>query len=119
MRVKSAGWDDSGVLLYTTSNHIKYALHNGYSLIKPSLSHMCVHVCIQCTLSSDNGIIRTLDLPIYITLVRGTTVYCLDRDAKTRALVVDPTEYRFKLALINHKYDEVQYTLYMYLCYKR
>ncbi|CAI8007010.1 Coatomer subunit alpha [Geodia barretti] len=84
MRVKSAGWDDSGVLLYTTSNHIKYALHNG-----------------------DNGIIRTLDLPIYITLVRGTTVYCLDRDAKTRALVVDPTEYRFKLALINRKYDEV------------
>ena len=57
--------------------------------------------------SSDNGIIRTLDLPIYITLVRGTTVYCLDRDAKTRALAVDPTEYRFKLALINHKYDEV------------
>ena len=59
------------------------------------------------SLCSDSGIIRTLDLPIYITLVRGTTVYCLDREAKTRALVVDPTEYRFKLALINRKYDEV------------
>ena len=36
-------------------------------------------------------------------------MYCLDRDAKTRALVVDPTEYRFKLALINRKYDEVSH----------
>ena len=29
MRLKSAGWEDSGVLIYTTSNHIKYALTNG------------------------------------------------------------------------------------------
>lgn len=29
MRLKSAGWEDSGVLIYTTSNHIKYALSNG------------------------------------------------------------------------------------------
>lgn len=65
--------------------------------------------------SSDNGIIRTLDLPIYITLVRGTTVYCLDRDAKTRALSVDSTEYRFKLALINRKYDEVDMYMYVYM----
>lgn len=73
---------------------------------------MYVPSCISP--SSDNGIIRTLDLPIYITLVRGTTVYCLDRDAKTRALAVDSTEYRFKLALINRKYDEVCIYMYMY-----
>jgi len=84
MRLKSAGWEDSGVLIYTTSNHIKYALTNG-----------------------DHGIIRTLDLPIYITMVRGSNVYCLDREGKTRVLTVDPTEYKFKLALINRKYDEV------------
>lgn len=28
-RVKSAAWDENGVLIYTTSNHIKYALLNG------------------------------------------------------------------------------------------
>lgn len=56
---------------------------------------------------SDSGIIRTLDLPIYITKVKNQQVYCLDRDAKARILTVDPTEYRFKLALINRKYDEV------------
>ena len=65
IRVKSAAWDDSGVLLYTTLNHIKYCLPNG-----------------------DNGIIRTLDTPLYITRIAGNTIYALDRDGKTRAIQV-------------------------------
>ena len=44
--VQSAAWDDHGVLVYTTLNHIKYCLPNG-----------------------DSGIIRTLDVPVYITQV--------------------------------------------------
>ncbi|XP_076303650.1 coatomer subunit alpha [Lasioglossum baleicum] len=83
-RVKSGAWDDSGVFIYTTSNHIKYAINNG-----------------------DHGIIRTLDLPIYVTRVKGNQVYCLDRESRTRILRIDPTEYKFKLALINRKYEEV------------
>lgn len=83
-RVKSGAWDDSGVFIYTTSNHIKYAITNG-----------------------DHGIIRTLDLPIYITRVKGTEVFCLDRECRTRVLNIDPTEFKFKLALINRKYEEV------------
>ncbi|XP_075212404.1 coatomer subunit alpha [Lycorma delicatula] len=83
-RVKSGAWDESGVFIYTTSNHIKYAICNG-----------------------DHGIIRTLDLPIYITKVKGNQVFCLDRECRPRVLSIDPTEYRFKLALINRKYDEV------------
>ncbi|XP_021917711.1 coatomer subunit alpha isoform X1 [Zootermopsis nevadensis] len=83
-RVKSGAWDDSGVFIYTTSNHIKYAISNG-----------------------DHGIIRTLDLPIYITRVKGNQVFCLDRECKPRILNIDPTEFKFKLALINRKYDQV------------
>ncbi|XP_067002871.1 coatomer subunit alpha [Anabrus simplex] len=83
-RVKSGAWDDSGVFIYTTSNHIKYAISDG-----------------------DHGIIRTLDLPIYITRVKGTQVFCLDRECKPRILKIDPTEFKFKLALINRKYEEV------------
>lgn len=83
-RVKSGAWDESGVFIYTTSNHIKYAINNG-----------------------DHGIIRTLDLPIYVTKVKGTQVYCLDRECRPRILRIDPTEYKFKLALINRKYEEV------------
>jgi len=30
IRIKSAAWDDSGILIYTTLNHIKYALTQGW-----------------------------------------------------------------------------------------
>ncbi|VVC28200.1 WD40-repeat-containing domain,Anaphase-promoting complex subunit 4, WD40 domain,Coatomer alpha [Cinara cedri] len=84
-RIKSGAWDDCGVFIYTTSNHIKYALPDG----------------------GDYGIIRTLDLPIYITKVNGSQVFCLDRDCRPRVLNIDTTEYKFKLALIKRKYEEV------------
>ncbi len=77
-RVKSGAWDEHGVFIYTTSNHIKYALTSG-----------------------DYGIIRTLDTPLYITAVKGGQLYCLGRDVAPRVLTIDPTEYRFKMALIN------------------
>ena len=62
---------------------------------------------LPLSVPSDHGIIRTLDLPIYVTRVRGNSVYCLDRECRPRVLTIDPTEYRFKLALVNRKYEEV------------
>lgn len=56
---------------------------------------------------SDHGIIRTLDLPVYVIRVKGSQAFCLDRECRPRVLKIDPTEYKFKLALINRKYDEV------------
>lgn len=84
IRVKSGVWDESGVFVYTTLNHIKYALPEG-----------------------DNGIIRTLDMPIYVSKVKGNQVYCLDRLCKTRVLPIDNTEFKFKLALVRRNYDQV------------
>lgn len=84
IRIKSATWDDAGVLLYSTLNHVKYTLLNG-----------------------DNGIVRTLDQTVYLVRVKGRNVYCLDRAAKPRILQIDPTEYRFKLALIKRNYEEM------------
>ncbi|CAG8565874.1 7824_t:CDS:10 [Paraglomus occultum] len=84
IRIKSGAWDDMGIFIYSTLNHIKYALPQG-----------------------DSGIIRTLDQPVYLTKVKGKSVYCLDRDGKTRVISIDPTEYRFKVALIKRNYDEV------------
>lgn len=46
------------MFVYTTSNHIKYALPSG-----------------------DYGIIRTLDVPLYIAAVRASKLFCLDRQA--------------------------------------
>lgn len=84
IRVKGAAWDERGVLVYTTLNHIKYCLPNG-----------------------DNGIIRTLDTPVYITRVVGNVVYALDREGKNKQIQVDVTEYMFKLALMEKRYDQV------------
>ncbi|KAF5734723.1 coatomer subunit alpha-1 [Tripterygium wilfordii] len=84
IRVKSGAWDDNGVFIYTTLNHVKYCLPNG-----------------------DSGIIRTLDVPIYITKVSGNTLFCLDRDGKNRSIVIDATEYMFKLSLLRKRYDHV------------
>ncbi|WVZ03591.1 hypothetical protein V8G54_024397 [Vigna mungo] len=84
IRVKSGAWDDNGIFIYTTLNHIKYCLPNG-----------------------DSGIIKTLDVPIYITKVIGNTIFCLGRDGKNKAITVDATEYIFKLSLLKKKYDQV------------
>ncbi|TKX21767.1 putative coatomer subunit alpha [Elsinoe australis] len=84
IRIKSAVWDDAGVLLYSTLNHIKYTLMNG-----------------------DNGIVRTLDQTVYLVRVKGRSVYALDRAAKPKIMTIEPTEYRFKLALVKRQYDEM------------
>lgn len=84
IRIKSGCWDDSGVFLYTTLNHIKYTLPNG-----------------------DNGIIKTLEQPIYLTRVRGSSLFILDREGQTKKLTIDSTEYMFKLALSERKNDDV------------
>lgn len=85
IRVKSAAWDASGVLLYTTLNHLKYCIPNG-----------------------DNGIVSTLSRPLYLTRVRGPGVCYLDRECNPGILAIDPTEYTFKLLLLRKRYDDVK-----------
>ena len=60
---------------------------------------------------SDHGVICTLDNPVYLTRIKGKVVHCLDRSARPRTITIDPTEYRFKLALIRDNYDEVLYLI--------
>ncbi|ODV93821.1 hypothetical protein PACTADRAFT_86873 [Pachysolen tannophilus NRRL Y-2460] len=84
IRIKSAAWDDTGVLIYSTLNHIKYTLLNG-----------------------DNGIIKTLENTLYITKVQGKSCYCLNRNGEVEIIRIDPTEYRFKKALVNKNFTEV------------
>ncbi|CAA7057516.1 unnamed protein product [Microthlaspi erraticum] len=75
IRVKSGAWDDNGVFIYTTLNHIKYCLPNG-----------------------DSGIIRTLDVPIYIT--KAMIAYLQQKGFPEVALhFVEDERIRFNLAL--------------------
>ncbi|KIJ61628.1 hypothetical protein HYDPIDRAFT_31228 [Hydnomerulius pinastri MD-312] len=84
IRIKSGAWDDAGVFIYSTLNHIKYCLPQG-----------------------DHGVICTLDNPVYLTRIKGKTAHCLDRSARPRTITFDPTEYRFKLALLRNNYEEM------------
>lgn len=84
IRIKSAAWDETGILIYSTLNHIKYTLLNG-----------------------DSGIIKTLENTLYITRVYGKFVYTLNRDGEVEIVTIDPTEYRFKKALVNKNFPEV------------
>lgn len=86
VRVKSGVWDESGVFLYTTLNHVKYLLPLP---------------------AGDSGVVRTLDAPVYATAARGNQLFVLDREAKHKALAIDPTEHQFKLALARRQFDRV------------
>ena len=87
VRVKSGTWDTNNrIFVYTTLNHIKYCLING-----------------------DTGIIRTLDVPVYITRVHNKQLFCLDRECKTRTISIDTTEATFKLALEDKNYPDVMH----------
>ncbi|KIM59304.1 hypothetical protein SCLCIDRAFT_126402, partial [Scleroderma citrinum Foug A] len=89
IRIKSGAWDDAGVFIYSTLNHIKYCLPQG-----------------------DHGVFCTLDNPVYLTHVKGKTTYCLDRSARPRTITFDPTEYRFKLALLCNNYEEMLHIIH-------
>lgn len=85
IRVKSACWDAKlPVLLYSTFSHLKYMLLNG-----------------EC------GILRTLSETLYLASAVGTEVLALSRSCDVELLTIDPTELRFKLALLNGDFAEV------------
>ena len=93
IKIKSGVWEcspssNSGIFIYSTLNHIKYALRNG-----------------------DTGIIKTIDQPLYVVRVKGTSIHCLTRDGSVVLIPFDPTEYHFKLALVNKNYDQVMHLI--------
>ncbi len=84
VRVKSGAWAPQNVFVYATLNHIKFCIPNG-----------------------DTGVIRTLDLPVYITRVTKNALYCLNRECEMLTLSIDTTECFFKVALMKKQYGEV------------
>ena len=61
-----------------------------------------------CQANSSHKPNKELLLNMQMYYFQGSSVYCLDRECKTRVLGIDPTEYKFKLALVNRKVDEVR-----------
>jgi len=84
IRIKSGVWDGNDLFYFTTLNHLKYCLTNG-----------------------DTGIIRTLEVPLYLTSASNGKLHCLDREGKMRKLMVDSTECSFKLCLHKKEFEKV------------
>lgn len=84
IRIKSACWNESNVLIYSTLNHIKY-----------------------CLLSGDSGVIKTLEKIMYISKIKENIVYGLNRLGELVTSKIDTTEFNFKRFLINKNYKEV------------
>jgi coatomer protein complex subunit alpha (xenin) len=84
IRIKSGAWDGNDIFYFTTLNHLKYCLTNG-----------------------DHGIIRTLEVPLYLTSASNAKLHCLDREGKVRKLLIDPTECQFKLCLHKKEFEKV------------
>ena len=84
-RVKSACFDEKAVVLYyCTMNHLKYCLPNG-----------------------DTGTIKTLDAPVYLVRAVDDELSFINREGFFGSMKVDLTECRFKLALLNERWNEV------------
>jgi len=74
----------------------------------------CHDVCpriAEAPFHSDHGVICTLDNPVYLTRVKGKIIHCLDRSARPRTITIDPTEFRFKVALMRNNYEEILYII--------
>lgn len=85
IRVKNLAWDKYlPVVVYSTFSHLKYGLLNG-----------------------DNGVLRTMEEITYVAEVSKSEVTLLTRRSSVEKVTIDPTEYRFKLALINRNFAEV------------
>jgi len=84
IRIKSGAWDGNDIFYFSTLNHLKYCLTNG-----------------------DHGIIRTLEVPLYLTSASNGKLHCLDREGKVRKLLIDPTECQFKLCLHKKEFEKV------------
>jgi len=84
IRVKSGAWDGNDIFFFSTLNHLKYLLPNG-----------------------DTGIIRTLEVPLYLSSAANGTLHCLDREGKVRKIVIDPTECHFKMCLHKKEFEKV------------
>ena len=44
IRIKSGAWDDSGVFIYSTLNHIKYCLAQGCVVCNRKFTHLLIQV---------------------------------------------------------------------------
>lgn len=79
-KIKSAAWEESGVLIYSTPVHVKYALTDGEATTILSVQQV-----------------------LYIMAVREDKVFCIDRNGDVKQIAVDLKEFQFKQAVLRNE----------------
>ncbi|EWC77901.1 hypothetical protein C923_01396 [Plasmodium falciparum UGT5.1] len=93
IRIKSGIWDErknnnSNVFIYNTLSHLKYILING-----------------------EKGLIKYMDETVYLFKIYNNHLYYINRQENVKNILLNDTEYLFKMCLINN--DE--HMAYQYL----
>ncbi|SOV74607.1 coatomer alpha subunit, putative [Plasmodium sp. gorilla clade G3] len=93
IRIKSGIWDErknnnSNVFIYNTLSHLKYILING-----------------------EKGLIKYMDETVYLFKIYNNYLYYINRQENIKNILLNDTEYLFKMCLINN--DE--HMAYQYL----
>lgn len=88
VRIKSGVWDPCGVFLFSTGTHIKYLL-----------------------LNNDSGIVKSIETPLYLTNITDKQLTGVNRSGEVQTFPINDIEYRFKLALMSKRYNEVKNVL--------
>ena len=77
---------------------------------------LCVHhtgaqKCLLPTVDGDSGIICTLATPLYLFGIVDSKAVSVDRAGKVIKTPIERTEYTFKIALAQRRFDEVLATI--------
>lgn len=66
-----------------------------------------VSIVLWYAIHRDRGILRSLEIPLYIVEVREDSVFCLNRDGAVRTVKINTVEFEFKQALRNQEFGKV------------
>lgn len=83
-KIKSAAWEESGVLIYNTPVHVKYALTDGETTTIVSVQQI-----------------------LYIMAVKDNRVFCIDRNGDIKQIPVDLREFKFKQAVVQNEQSAI------------
>jgi len=84
-KFKSGCFDDNNAFIYSTASHVKYLY----------------------TSSNTNGVLLSLDDPVYMAYFKNSHLFWINREGEVETKPVNAIEYDFKIALKNRKLNDV------------
>ena len=91
LRIKDCIWYNDSIVFYSTLSQVKYLLP-----------------------SNEQGVVVSLDEPIYLIASKNTVLYGMNRQQKMVQIEINPTEFLFKYYLEQQQYQKAIHLLHKY-----